>query len=158
MKKLPKLTQNSKRHGRGYGSGRGGHTSGRGMKGQKSRSSVGLLFEGVKVRKSTIKRLPLMRGKDKFKANPKPLIINLSVLNVLPANTKVTVDSLIKHGVVNERDAKKYGVKILGGGELKKKLTIEVPCSKSALEKIQKGATAKNKEKSKGTKKADKKK
>lgn len=156
MKKLPKLIKNKKRHGRGYGSGRGGHTSGRGMKGQKSRSSVGLLFEGVKVRKSTIKRLPLRRGKDKFKASPKPIAINLSVLNILPANTKVTLDTLIKHGIVDERDAKKYGVKVLGGGDLQKKLIIEVPCSKSALEKTQKNETTSKKKETEKTKKVAK--
>lgn len=50
------------------GSGKGSHTSGRGQKGQKSRGTIGVLFEGMKVRKSFLKRLPLMRGKGKFHA------------------------------------------------------------------------------------------
>lgn len=48
------------------GSGKGSHTVGRGQKGQKARGSVGVLFEGVKMKKSLLKRLPLMRGKGKF--------------------------------------------------------------------------------------------
>jgi len=61
-----------KRLGRGYGSGKGGHTSGRGQKGQKSRTNLHILFEGLKVKKSTIKKFPLLRGKGKFLAKPKP--------------------------------------------------------------------------------------
>lgn len=60
-----------KRLGRGYGSGKGGHTSGRGQKGQKSRTKVHILFEGLKVKKSTLKKFPLLRGKGKFLAKPK---------------------------------------------------------------------------------------
>jgi len=51
------------------GSGKGSHTSGRGQKGQKSRGNkIGVLFEGMKMKKSYLKRLPLMRGKGKFHA------------------------------------------------------------------------------------------
>ncbi len=65
--RLPKVNQRkSKRLGRGIGSGKGGHTSSRGQKGQKSRGSVSVLFEGMKMKKSLIKRLPLKRGKGKF--------------------------------------------------------------------------------------------
>jgi large subunit ribosomal protein L15 len=72
MLKLPKIkTKSKKRVGRGYGSGKGGHTVGRGQKGQKARGSMGILFEGFKVKKSLIKRLPLKRGKGKFKRRKK---------------------------------------------------------------------------------------
>lgn len=121
-KLLPKIvTKRGKRRGRGYGSGKGGHTVGRGTKGQKARSKVGILFEGVKVKKSFYKRIPLSRGKGKFKAKAKPLVVKLSYLNLLPANSKVNIDSLVKHGIVKSDEAKKYGVKILGGGKLTKK-------------------------------------
>lgn len=50
------------------GSGKGSHTSGRGQKGQKTRRKIGVLFEGMKMKKSFLKRLPLMRGKGKFKS------------------------------------------------------------------------------------------
>lgn len=137
--KLEKVVKKrKKRVGRGYGSGRGGHTAGRGQKGQKSRKKLGILFEGIKVKKSLIKRLPLQRGKGKGQVKGKPVIVKLTYLNLLPGNTKVTLDSLIKHGIVGESDAKVFGVKILGDGELKKKLLIAVPISKSCAKKIEK--------------------
>jgi ribosomal protein L15 len=61
----------AKRLGRGYGSGKGGHTSSRGQKGQKTRATIHILFEGLKVKKSTIKKFPLLRGKGKFRAKPR---------------------------------------------------------------------------------------
>lgn len=128
----------SKRLGRGYGSGKGGHTSSRGQKGQKTRNKIHILFEGVKVKKSTLKRLPLMRGKGKFKANKKPIVIKLELLNLFGSGDKVNIDTLIKKGIVKEKDAKEFGVKVLGGGELEKKLEVSVPVSKSAGEAIAK--------------------
>jgi len=139
MVNLQKVKQSrKKRVGRGYGSGKGGHTVGRGTKGQKSRSKLHILFEGVKVRKSLLVRLPLGRGKSKFKAKPKPIILNLDHLNLLKDGTKVDLESLAKVNLVKATDAKLAGVKILGGGELKKKLTVMLPTSKSAREKIEK--------------------
>lgn len=131
-------TKSKKRRGRGYGSGKGGHTVGRGQKGQKSRAKLGILFEGMKMKKSLIKRLPLRRGKGKFKAKGKPLIINLELLNILPVSSKVDIETLVKNGIVRKDDARKYGVKILGKGEVKKKLNISLPISKSAAKKIEK--------------------
>ena len=65
--RLPKVVEKrKKRVGRGMGSGKGSHTAGRGQKGQKARTKVGILFEGMKTKKSLLKRLPLMRGKGKF--------------------------------------------------------------------------------------------
>lgn len=65
--RLPKVVgKKLKRVGRGMGSGKGSHTSGRGQKGQKSRGDVHVLFEGMKMKKSFLKRLPLIRGKGKF--------------------------------------------------------------------------------------------
>lgn len=66
---LPKVVgKKMKRIGRGYGSGKGGHTVGKGQKGQKTRSTINVLFEGMKVKKSLLKRLPFQRGKGKFAA------------------------------------------------------------------------------------------
>lgn len=136
---LPKIkTKSNKRVGRGIGSGRGGHTSGRGQKGQKSRGKIGILFEGVKMKKSLIKRLPLSRGKGKFSPSTKPIIIKLGMLNIMAAGSVVSVESLAKAGIVNLEDARKYGVKVLGGGDLAKKLKIEVPMSKSVAKKLNK--------------------
>jgi large subunit ribosomal protein L15 len=147
MRTLPKVVaRRSKRVGRGYGSGKGGHTVGRGQKGQKARGKINILFEGMKVKKSLLRRLPLQRGKGKFQANKKPLIVNLSLLNLLPQNSVVNIDSLVKSRIVKELDAREFGVKILGDGELTKKLTVELPLSKSAAVKIEKaGGTVKKK-------------
>lgn len=143
MTNLPKVVANrKKRVGRGYGSGKGGHTTGRGQKGQKSRTKIGVLFEGVKVKKSLLKRLPFQRGKGKNKGTRGPVIVNLEALNILPAGSKVTIETLIKAKIVNEKDAKVYGVKILGNGKLEKKLIIEVPASKSVLKFLEKSTKA----------------
>jgi large subunit ribosomal protein L15 len=137
--KLPKtIERRKKRLGRGYGSGKGGHTVGRGQKGQKSRGSVGILFEGYKVRKSLIKRLPLRRGKGRFEARDKPIIIDLELLNLLPVGSTVDLNILIKQNLVDEKDARECGVKILGNGKLEKKLTVNLPTSKRVAKEIEK--------------------
>ncbi len=139
MLNLPKtISKRKKRLGRGYGSGKGGHTVGRGQKGQKTRGKIGVLFEGIKVKKSLLKKLPLRRGKDKFKAKNKPLIIKLSYLNLLASGAKVDMPLLIKEKIIDAEDARVYGVKILGGGEIKKKLIISIPISKSAAKEVEK--------------------
>lgn len=139
LNQLPKTTAKSKKRvGRGYGSGKGGHTVGRGQKGQKSRSKVGLLFEGTKMRKSLIRRLPMHRGKLKFKTlKTKPVILNVKYLNLLPAGIEVNLETLVKNGLV-VKEALQTGVKILGDGALEKKLTVVVPVSKGARKKIEK--------------------
>lgn len=135
--RLPKsVAHRSKRLGRGYGSGKGGHTVGRGTKGQKARTDLPILFEGLKMKKSFIKKLPLQRGKDKFRANNKPLIIKMRYLNLLPTGSVVDLALLIKEGIVEKEMAEKFGVKILGDGKLAKKLTIQLPISKSAAKEV----------------------
>lgn len=139
MNNLPRvITRRKKRVGRGIGSGKGGHTVGRGQKGQKTRDNISILFEGQKVKKSLIKRLPLRRGKAKFGPGNKPLVIKLSYLNLFENGAEVTIESLVKKGIVKANDARVFGVKILGDGALNKKLTIKVPMSKSAAEKSEK--------------------
>jgi large subunit ribosomal protein L15 len=91
MTKLPKVTAKSKKRvGRGMGSGKGSHTSGRGQKGQKSRGSVNVLFEGMKMKKSLLKRLPKMRGKGKFHENLKPIVITYERLEALPVGSQLS--------------------------------------------------------------------
>ncbi len=132
MSKLPKVvTKSKKRIGRGFGTGKGGHTTNRGQKGQKSRGSIGVLFEGMKVKKSLLKRLPLQRGKGKFKANGKPVIVTLTDLDILPTGSEITLDLLIKENLVDPILGRKFGVKVLGGGKSTKKFTFKVPTSKS---------------------------
>ena len=120
-----------KRLGRGYGSGKGSHTSSRGQKGQKARGGINILFEGLKVKKSTIKKFPLLRGKGKFLPKQKPVVVSISKIDKnYKKGDKVTLESLIKFGLVNEKLAKRYGVKVLGKSELKKDLIFEVSVSK----------------------------
>ncbi len=140
LHQLPKIkTKNKKRIGRGYGSGKGGHTVGRGSKGEKARGKIALTFEGTKIKKSLIKRLPLLRGKGKLKPlKNKPLAVNLKYLNFLPHQTVVNLEVLVKAGIVKEKEAKNFGIKILGDGDLKVPLKIALPCSKSNKKKIKK--------------------
>ena len=141
LNRLPKITgKRNKRIARGAGSGKG-KTGGRGTKGQKARGKLSIShphFEGGQ--RSLIKRLPYKRGKDNPKISKKPLVINLEALNILPKGQIVSLESLVKFGIVKGDDAKHYGVKILGGGNLQNSLVIQLPISKKAAEKIiQKG-------------------
>ena len=140
LNQLPKTTTKAKKRvGRGYGSGKGGHTVGRGAKGQKARSKVKLGFEGTKTKKSLLKRLPLLRGKGKLKSRkPKPVIVNLKYLNLLPKNAQVTIETLGKQGIIDPKEGKNLGVKILGEGKIEKPLTINLPISQGAKKKIEK--------------------
>ena len=137
LNELTKITTNKKtRLGQGHGSGRV-KTSGRGTKGQKARGSVALTFEGGAL--PLIKRMPFRRGKDKNKVfKPKPVILNVKALNLLSENATVDVATLVKNRLVDEKDAKEYGVKVLGDGTLSKKLTVNVAVSKGAATKIEK--------------------
>ena len=119
------------RRGRGHGSGNG-KTAGKGHKGQKARSGAPRPgFEGGQM--PLYRRLP-KRG---FQCiNHKDIVaINVSVLDRFEDGAEVTVDTLIEAGIVkNSRD----GVKILGNGELTKKLNVKANAfSKSAVEKIE---------------------
>jgi len=134
---LIKTTEKSKKRlGQGHGSGRV-KTSGRGTKGQNARNKVPIYFEGGAL--PLIKRLPYRRGKGKNKLfKKKPIVINVKVLNLLGKDTVVDLKTLVKHNIVDEKEAKIYGVKILGDGELKSALIIKLPISKSASEKVKK--------------------
>lgn len=134
---LPAVAQKpKKRVGRGYGSGKGGHTVGRGQKGQKTRGKIYPLFEGTKVKKSLIQRLPLLRGKGRQKIRKnKPIAINLSKLNVFPDGAVVDIRALVKAGLLEETRGKP-GAKIIGGGGLTKKLRVEIAATRGAMESI----------------------
>jgi len=120
------------RKGRGHGSGNG-KTAGRGHKGQKARSGSGgkIGFEGGQM--PLFRRLP-KRGF--HNRNTKDIVaLNLDHLNVFEDGTVVDIAALQSKGLVsNPRD----GVKILGMGELTKKLTVKVNrFTKSAASKIE---------------------
>ena len=140
LNERPKITaKKKKRVGRGYGSAKGGHTVGRGAKGLKARGKVALTFDGTKIKKSFLKRLPLRRGRGKFKPlKSKSIIVKTGHLNLLPKGVVVDLDSLVKYQIVDEQEAKMNGVKILGDGEIQKPFQVELPCSKGARKAIEK--------------------
>lgn len=111
---------NRKRVGRGDGSGHGTY-SGRGCKGQKSRSGGGvrLGFEGGQL--PLIKRLPRKRGfvnifREEYS------IVNIGKLNVFEANSEVTPQTLLDVGLIKSLN---NPVKILGDGEIDRPLTVK---------------------------------
>ena len=119
------------RRGRGHGSGNG-KTAGKGHKCQKARSGAPRPgFEGGQM--PLYRRLPKRGFKNR---NSKEIVaVNISVLENFDNDAVVSVDTLIERGIVkNPRD----GVKILGNGELTKKLTVRANAfSASAKEKIE---------------------
>lgn len=125
--------KNSKRLGRGNGSGKGTY-SGRGGKGQTARSG-GKKRTQIRAFKSQLQKVPKLRG---FKSHHrKEEIVTLKVLDSLfKDGDKVTPEILQEKGLVSVLDK---GVKILATGELNKKLTIEnCVTSKRAMELIEK--------------------
>ena len=119
------------RRGRGHGSGNG-KTAGKGHKGQKARSGAPRPgFEGGQM--PLYRRIPKRGFTNR---NTKEIVaINVDRLECFDNDAVVTVDALIEAGIVsNPRD----GVKILGNGELTKKLNVQVNAfSASAKEKIE---------------------
>ena len=119
------------RVGRGHGSGNG-KTAGKGHKGQKARSGAPRPgFEGGQM--PLFRRLPKRGFTNR---NTKDIVsINITELNRFEDGAVVTIETLVENGVIkNPKD----GVKILGNGELTKKLTVKANAfSASAAEKIQ---------------------
>lgn len=121
-----------KRKGRGNGSGNG-KTAGRGQKGQNSRSGGGVRvgFEGGQM--PLARRIP-KRGFNNIFAQPLTAI-NVSVLNRYEDGETVNAEKLLADGVLSKCE---YGLKVLGSGDLKKKLTIEANAfSETAKQKIE---------------------
>ena len=121
LNNLPSITKKpAKRLGRGYGSGKGGHTSSRGQKGQGSRQGKGvpLGFEGGQL--PLIKRLPMWRGKDRFSVVRPVNTITLAQLNKLPVG-EVTVDTLKLHHLLTHRSS---SCKVIAKGTLSKPLQL----------------------------------
>ena len=134
-----KNKRKSKRVGRGRGTGKGGHTVGKGTKGQKARrgSKFKLGFEGGQS--PLYKKLPQIGG---FR-NPvgkKVEIIDFDILNIFKNETEVTPELLVKEGILKKIPA--GGVKILSNGELTKKLILKgFKCSEKAKIKIEKSGS-----------------
>lgn len=122
-----------KRIGRGEGSGMG-KTSGRGHKGQKARSGGGvrIAFEGGQM--PLIRRLP-KRGFNNKEHGTVYVPVNVSALNQFEDGSVVDLEAILKAGLANGTHD---GVKILGTGELTRKLTVKANAfSESAKQKIE---------------------
>ena len=134
----PKLNKPKIRVGRGIGSGKG-KTSGRGVKGQKSRSGVAIKsFEGG--------QMPLYRRLPKRGFNPVQKE-NIAILNLDKIQSFINKKTINTNDILNSSSLKKLKLinknskklKILGSGEIKDKINIEADlASKSALEKLEK--------------------
>jgi len=136
LSNLPTLVaRKKKRLGRGLGSGKS--KAGRGItRHQKGREGIPMHFEGGQAR--FVKRFPLLRGKGINKPfKKKPFVIDFSVLNKFDNGETVTVDALVKKGLVDDK-ASVFGVKLLNRGKLEKKLIIKIPCSRTCKKIIEK--------------------
>lgn len=133
LKNHPGSTKRRKIVGRGPGSGLG-KTSGRGENGQKSRSgaSIPIQFEGGQ--NPLYKRIP-GRGFSNKRFEIKYSVVNIEDLNRFEDNTVVTPELLKESGLVKKVLA---GIKVLGNGELKKKLTVRANVfTNTAINKIE---------------------
>ena len=133
LNELETLKKDRKRRGRGPGSGNG-KTSGKGQKGQNARSGGGVRpgFEGGQL---PLYRRLSKRGFNNYNFRTNYATINVSDLEGFEDGTEVTVELLLDTGLVKkELD----GVKVLGNGDLTKKLTVKANnFSKTAKEKIE---------------------
>lgn len=126
-------THVAKRKGRGPATGNG-KTAGRGHKGQKARSGGGVRvgFEGGQM--PLARRIP-KRGFHNIFAKPLEAV-NVSALNTFKNGAIVDAQALLDAGILSQC---RYGVKILGNGELSRKITVKASAfSESAKEKIEK--------------------
>ena len=138
LSNLTKVTQKpARRRGRGIGSGMGGHTTGRGAKGDKARGKVKLTFDGTKIKKGWIKRLPFLRGKNRLNNQKNIVTFNLSQLDKwYQPGELVDINSLSQKTKISLKRLNAT-VKILSFGEITKKITLKgVLVSKVALKKI----------------------
>jgi large subunit ribosomal protein L15 len=128
----PGSTKKSKRVGRGMGSGHG-KTSTKGHKGQKARSGSGKgpSFEGGQT--PLQRRLP-KRGFSNYPFKVEYAVINLSDLDRLAGVDVITPEVLLERNLVKNP---KFGIKVLGGGNISRPVTVEAHAfSDSAIEKI----------------------
>ena len=129
---VPGSTHVDKRKGRGHATGNG-KTAGRGHKGQKARSGGGtrIGFEGGQM--PLARRIP-KRGFNNIFAKPFEAV-NVSVLDKFEDGAVVDTQALLTAGVLSKCE---YGVKILGNGEITKKLTVKAAAfSETAKQKIE---------------------
>ncbi len=135
LKTLPKIIdKKNKRLGRGYGSGKGGHTTNRGQKGQTSRvgSKIPLWFEGGQL--PLVKRVPMLRGKGRFKSVRPVAEITFNHINNFDFDV-ITLETLKANRVIDQAFKR---AKIVKKGKLKKKVTIKgVGVTEGAIKEIE---------------------
>ena len=139
IEKQSNLIKPSKRRGRGIGSGKGGHATGTGNKGQKARKGrkPWLGFEGGQV--PLFKRLPQIRGFIRPNTT-KPLAVGLNRLNIFEEGTEVSPVVLYQSGVITK--ISDGGVKLLADGKLTRKLKLKgFTFSKGAQEIVEKSGS-----------------
>ncbi len=142
LNNLPKTKETAKRIGRGIGSGKG-KTSGRGVKGQKSRSGVAIKsFEGGQM--PLYRRLP-KRGFNSLQSKREIAVINLTKIQslldkkIIQPSTKIDLKFLKSQKLI-KKNVKKF--KILGLGDIKEKINLDTNLlSKTAKEKLSKSGS-----------------
>lgn len=136
LSNLPKVVATAKKRlGRGYGSGVGGHTVGRGQKGQKTRGKMPLWFEGGQL--PLVRRTPFIKGKHRFQViNLQPITVNFDRISKFDDNTVVDAEFLTSALKISEKEAKR-GYKIIATGKLTKKLEVNVLASAGAIKAIE---------------------
>ncbi|MDQ3008491.1 MAG: 50S ribosomal protein L15 [bacterium] len=136
LHELTKITdKQKKRVGRGYGSGKGSHTSTHGSKGQKSRvgAKIPLWFEGGQL--PLIKRMPMLRGKGRFNVVRPSAEVTLNDLSKMSSSV-ITLETLKLEKVIDSRFKK---AKVIATGSLVKAITIQgLPISKAARLAVEK--------------------
>ena len=134
LKPAEGAVKSTKRLGRGIGSGTG-KTSAKGHKGQNARSGGGVRpgFEGGQM--PLIRRLPKRGFKNPFRKEY--TTVNVCAFEVFEDGTEITAELLRDKGIIGKVEA--YGLKVLGNGELTKKVTVKAQkFTQSAVEKIEK--------------------
>lgn len=136
LNQLTKITtKKAKRVGRGYGSGKGGHTCGKGQKGHNTRTGGKnpIWFEGGQL--PIIKRMPMTRGKGKFSVVRPTAQITLSILEKMKAS-EITMDTLKIEKIIDSRFKK---AKIINSGKIERPVTIKgVAITAQAVKMIEK--------------------
>lgn len=130
------VRRTKKRVGRGPGSGKGFHTTGRGQKGQKSRGKIPSWFEGGQL--PLIRRTPFIKGKTRFgPLKSKPVIVTLTQLNRFPAGSTIDAETILKSYNISPKAVATCGMKLVATGRLDKALKVKLNMSASAKKAIE---------------------
>lgn len=132
------VTKTAKRVGRGIGSGVGGHTTGRGAKGDNVRGHGKLTFDGTKIKKGWLKRLPFLRGKHRLLPKSDTHIVNLDQISKWFKTGEIVERKTVFEKITRTSKIElTKKIKILSTGVLDKKLIFKgVELSKKAAAKV----------------------